>query len=167
MFRKRRTSMAADKVELQMTPMIDVVFQLLAFFIMTFRIIAQEGDFNIKMPSVAPQEGPVEEPPVQPVRITLLSDGKGELAGIRYNDTPLAQMSDITGKIVELVGADPGSGPSSLRRQQEVEIHADYGLHYHYTLEAVSRVSGYVSDGRPVSLIEKIKFSRPRPKGSS
>ena len=39
-----------EKIELQMTPMIDIVFQLLIFFIMTFKIVAQEGDFNIKMP---------------------------------------------------------------------------------------------------------------------
>lgn len=33
-----------------MTPMIDIVFQLLVFFIMTFKIVSQEGDFHIKMP---------------------------------------------------------------------------------------------------------------------
>ena len=41
---------AESKIELQMTPMIDVVFQLLVFFLFTFRIATQEGDFNIKMP---------------------------------------------------------------------------------------------------------------------
>ena len=39
-----------DKIQLQMTPMIDIVFQLLVFFIMTFKIILHEGDFNILMP---------------------------------------------------------------------------------------------------------------------
>ncbi|MEM8866338.1 MAG: biopolymer transporter ExbD, partial [Planctomycetota bacterium] len=28
-----------DKIQLQMTPMIDIVFQLLIFFIMTFKIV--------------------------------------------------------------------------------------------------------------------------------
>jgi biopolymer transport protein ExbD len=46
-----------DKIELQMTPMIDIVFQLLVFFIMTFKIVSQEGDFNIKMPLAAQQAG--------------------------------------------------------------------------------------------------------------
>lgn len=46
-------SRAATKVELMMTPMIDIVFQLLIFFIMSFKIAAQEGDFNIKMPLAA------------------------------------------------------------------------------------------------------------------
>ncbi len=33
-----------------MTSMIDIVFLLLIFFITTFKIGAQEGDFNVKMP---------------------------------------------------------------------------------------------------------------------
>ncbi|MFN9436559.1 MAG: ExbD/TolR family protein, partial [Planctomycetota bacterium] len=41
---------APEKVEMQLTSMIDVIFLLLIFFIMTFKISAQEGDFNIKMP---------------------------------------------------------------------------------------------------------------------
>ena len=34
------------KARLLMTPMIDVVFLLLIFFIMTFKIVAPEGDFQ-------------------------------------------------------------------------------------------------------------------------
>ena len=32
-----------------MTPMIDVVFQLMIFFMLTFNIIAPEGDFDVRM----------------------------------------------------------------------------------------------------------------------
>ncbi len=44
---------ALDKVEMQMTPMIDIVFQLNIFFLFTFKIVLPEGDFNIRMPSAA------------------------------------------------------------------------------------------------------------------
>ncbi len=37
----------SDRAELQLTSMIDVVFLLLIFFVMTFKIAAQEGDFSI------------------------------------------------------------------------------------------------------------------------
>ena len=40
--------------ELTITAMIDVVFLLLAFFIMTFKIVAPEGDFRVNMPQAAP-----------------------------------------------------------------------------------------------------------------
>ncbi len=42
-----------EEIKLQMTPMIDIVFQLLVFFIMTYKVTALEGDFNIRMPSAA------------------------------------------------------------------------------------------------------------------
>ena len=61
---QRRPHDRGQKVELQMTPMIDIVFQLLIFFIITFKIVAPEGDFNIKMPLAAPSAGRARRPPV-------------------------------------------------------------------------------------------------------
>jgi len=46
---------ANEEIKLQMTPMIDIVFQLLVFFIMTYKVTAMEGDYNIRMPSAANQ----------------------------------------------------------------------------------------------------------------
>ncbi len=46
---RRRTAMET-KVEQQMTAMIDVVFQLLTFFVMSFKVASLEGDFSVKMP---------------------------------------------------------------------------------------------------------------------
>ncbi len=37
-----------------MTPMIDIVFLLLVFFLFSFKIVVQEGDFNIRMPVAGP-----------------------------------------------------------------------------------------------------------------
>ena len=47
---KLRHKGEAEKIETQMAPMIDVVFQLLIFFMLTLKILAPEGDFNINMP---------------------------------------------------------------------------------------------------------------------
>ena len=54
----RNANKAGEKIELQMTPMIDIVFQLLVFFIMTFKIVSMEGDFNIRMPAAAHRPHP-------------------------------------------------------------------------------------------------------------
>lgn len=80
-----------------MTPMIDIVFQLLIFFIMTFKIVSQEGDFNIHMPLAAIETGPPQDPLPPPIKIRLaaVSDAdarannlkKGELAYVMLNDT--------------------------------------------------------------------------------
>ena len=56
-----------DKIELQMTPMIDIVFQLNIFFLFTFKIVLPEGDFNMQMPSAAAARAaePSELPPLR------------------------------------------------------------------------------------------------------
>ncbi len=46
----RGTGKKNEKIEPQMAPMIDVVFQLLIFFMLTLKITSPEGDFNINMP---------------------------------------------------------------------------------------------------------------------
>ena len=46
----RSRSGDGEKIETQMAPMIDVVFQLLIFFMLTLKIIEPEGDFSISMP---------------------------------------------------------------------------------------------------------------------
>ena len=54
-----------EDVIVQMTPMIDIVFQLMCFFLFTFKIVLPEGDFSIRMPSAAastastPSESPL------------------------------------------------------------------------------------------------------------
>jgi biopolymer transport protein ExbD len=45
-FRKLRSMTGDAKVEIQMTPMLDMIFQLLIFFILTFKPIVDEGQFG-------------------------------------------------------------------------------------------------------------------------
>ena len=64
-----------DKIELQMTAMIDVVFQLLIFFVMTFKIVLPEGDFNIRMPLAAESRPPSEPDETPTLNLRLRSNG--------------------------------------------------------------------------------------------
>jgi len=156
----RNTNRHDDKVELMMTPMIDIVFQLLIFFIMTFKIVAPEGDFNIKMPLAAPSQGipnPDELPPLQ-VRLTASDDGK--LTGIYLNEAHMSGFGQLRKRIIGLVGDD--TGPGSLAESTEIELDCDYKLRFEYTINAITAVSGEVRNGEIVKLIEKIKFAPPR-----
>ena len=47
------------KNQLNMTSMIDIVFLLLVFFVMTFKIVELEGDFSIRMPLAGTGAGSV------------------------------------------------------------------------------------------------------------
>ena len=152
-----------EKVELMMTPMIDIVFQLLVFFIMTFKIIAPEGDFNIRMPLAAPSQGvpnPDELPPLK-VRLTAADDGR--LAGIYLNEAHMSSFGQLRRRIIGLVGDD--TGPGSLAESTEIELDCDFKLRFEYTIKAITAVSGEVRGGEIVKLIEKIKFAPPRKDG--
>ncbi len=151
-----------EKIELQMTPMIDIVFQLLVFFIMTFKIVIQEGDFNIKMPLAAPAEGLPDEDLVPPIKVTLEADSLGNLSNIRLNDTNFGHdWSALQNKIIETLGDE--RGPGSIQESAEVEFDPDSNLKYKFTVRAITEVSGYKNRGSDeiITLVEKIKFTPP------
>jgi biopolymer transport protein ExbD len=75
-----------EEIQLNMTAMIDIVFQLLIFFIMTFKVVAQEADFNIKMPMASgPATDILEEPP-ELIRVKLRTGPEGVINSIQVDD---------------------------------------------------------------------------------
>lgn len=160
---KIRHVTAASKVELQMTPMIDIVFQLLVFFIMTFQIVAQEGDFNIKMPLAAPSETMPDIDMLPPMKLRLRADGAGNLASMQLGENSFRDFSVLRDHIIGLIGRD---APGALREAAEVELDCDFDLRYENVIHAITAISGYTTDdGHVVKLIEKIKFAPPRESG--
>ncbi len=151
-----------EKIELMMTPMIDVVFQLLAFFIMTFKIIAPEGDFNIKMPLAAPNPGLPAPDQLPPITVRLRAASDGQLASIQFGQRSLGRdFSALRQQIRGILGDN--AGPGSVQ-DTEVELDCDYNLRYEYTIDAITAISGYVTpDGRIVKLVDKIKFAPLHP----
>lgn len=149
-------------IELQMTPMIDIVFQLLVFFIMTFKIVAVEGDFNINMPQAA-QGAPSTSLQV-PLKLKLRAGPNGELQSVALNNTTFSgtvqeKFNQLQNAVVSQVGV--ADGPSSLQDESEIEIDADFQLHYHYVIQAITAVTGRIDPqtGEVQKLIEKIKFA--------
>jgi len=153
------------KVEMQMTPMIDIVFQLLTFFIMTFKIVAAEGDFDIKMPLSSRSEGPPPEEQLPPMKVRLVATSGGQLSKIKLNDNDFGVSFDgLHNYIISLIGDD--RGPGSNQESAEVELDCDPQLHYEHVIRAITAVSGYTeADGNIVKLVEKIRFTPPKPGG--
>jgi biopolymer transport protein ExbD len=162
---KVRNTHKAEKIELQMTPMIDIVFQLLIFFIMTFKIVVPEGDFNIRMPVSAPAAGPPDPNQLPPIKVRLRADAGGTLTNIQMNETGLGRdFSGLRNNLMSVVGNERGAG--SIAETAEVELDCDYGLRYEFVIQAITAISGYrAEDGSVVKLIEKIKFSPPKKPG--
>lgn len=155
---------ANEDIKLNMTAMIDVVFQLLVFFIMTFKIVAAEGDFNVRMPlaSEVPPEQSMEDVPTL-ISVKLNAGDNGNISSIDVDDglqnfsfTDQSMFQELT-NFVETVlasNADPESAPDT-----EVEFDIDYHLKYQYAVKAIGAVSGRVMpDDSVKTLIEKIKF---------
>jgi len=156
---------ADDKVDLQMTPMIDIVFQLLIFFIMTFKIVSPEGDFNIRMPLNAPSEGVPDPLQLPPIKVRMVANADGSLRGVQMGTNPLGgerPFDQLHNEIIAIVGTD--TGPGSIAESTEIELDCDYNLDFEYVIAAITAVSGYVTkEGNVVKLVEKIKFSPPKP----
>ncbi len=155
----RHRSRQEDRTELPMTSMIDIVFLLLVFFIMTFKISAQEGDFNVKMP--LQDAGAPSDPTQLPLKLRLKSDGNGNLQEIVLNENTSfgRDWEKLRGYIVQFVGDQ--TGPTE-EEGPEVEIDLDYDLHYVHVIEAITSVTGYRSGKDVVRLIDRIKFAQQR-----
>jgi biopolymer transport protein ExbD len=149
----RRTRRLLEKPKINMTPMIDVVFLLLTFFVLTFKIIVPEGDFNIRM-SPTGQAQPVEDPDIDSVRVRLVADANGSLTSIHLNDDVVESFDFLRHRVSALCLAKP---------DLEVVLCPDEHLHYEYFIQAITAVNGEWHDGRIRKICDNIKFARERP----
>ena len=150
-----------DRIDLQMTPMIDIVFQLLVFFIMTFKIVLPEGDFNIRMPLPA-DDTPTPAPELPTLNLRMAAGDDGRLATLSLG-TRVFDGEDRFAKLHATIrGMIDDSGGPGTAEDQEVEIDADYDLRYDYVMRAITALSGYLENGQRHQLIEKIRLTPPK-----
>ena len=156
----RHHSHTEDKAELQMTSMIDVVFLLLIFFVMTFKISIQEGDFNVRMPRQGASGAPEDSTNI-PLKLRLRADGNGRIADIVLNDSLSfgTDFNSLNKYILEFVGGTDGpKGEDS----PEVELDLDYNLRYEHVIQAITAVTGQRQGDDIIRLVDKIKFAPTR-----
>ena len=108
-----------DKIELQMTSMIDIVFQLLIFFIMTFKIVLPEGDFNIRMP-LASEETAADIDETPALNLRLRANDDGTLAAVLLGDISFGAESDSFARLHAHIRGlvDDSGGPARLRSRK-------------------------------------------------
>ncbi|MCA8997943.1 MAG: biopolymer transporter ExbD [Planctomycetaceae bacterium] len=149
-----------SKIEMQMSAMIDIVFQLLIFFMLTLKIIAPEGDFNINMPlgAVAPSDD--QPPPPLDLKVKIEANPDGSLKQLYFGSRGLGNefpgsFDRLNNEIAQVAGGGQGGFSDDL----EVELIPDYNLHYRYIVKAISACRGRMIGDRQVTYIEKIKFA--------
>ncbi|MBW3540414.1 MAG: biopolymer transporter ExbD [Planctomycetes bacterium] len=158
----RGSGKKAEKVDVPMAPMIDVVFQLLIFFMLTLNIVAPEGDFNINMPIGAP--GPPSDNVPTSIQVRLLADPEtGQLAQLQVTgQEPYGSGPAAFQRLNTYILQQTGAGKNPLADEIEVEIDPDYEVNYEYIVKAISSVTGRMRDGKLQRFVEKIKFAAPR-----
>jgi biopolymer transport protein ExbD len=150
-----------EKINIDMTPMIDVVFQLLIFFMLTLKLRADEGDFSINMPL---GESQAETEQMPDLKVRLIANPDGTLAALQFGRRNLGvgdrAYAELNRQVLNVIGR-PGS---SLSSDIAVEIDPDYELHYSEVMKAITAVSGRVDpiSKQPRKYLEKVKFAKPR-----
>jgi biopolymer transport protein ExbD len=163
---RRRKQSKGEKLETNMSAMIDIVFQLLIFFMITLQISEPEGDFNINMPAQGKPTNP-DEFPLPDIKVELRANPDGTLAGLFFGSRNLgvgpAAFEQLNIEILKVIGR-PGD---PITKDMPVEIDADYNLHFSNVINAVGACTGRVDkrSGNIVKYIEKIKFKPPTPPG--
>lgn len=140
-----------EKPKINMTPMIDVVFLLLVFFVVTFKIIIPEGDFNIRMSAMGDEQAvPVDTDSVQ---IRLIADANGRLSAIQLNGEEIDNFDLLRQRVLAISLATP---------DLEVVLFPDEHLRYEYFIQAITAVNGEIHEGQIRKICEKIKFIRQK-----
>ena len=125
-----------------MTPMIDVVFLLLIFFVLTFKIIVPEGDFNVQMAPLG-QAQPIDID-TDSIRVRLIADADGALSAIQLNNDDVENL-DILRQRIALTKPD-----------LDVLLIFDDHLRYEYLISAITAVNGDSHEGQ----MRNVKFAK-------
>ncbi len=150
-----------EKINIDMTPMIDVVFQLLIFFMLTLKLRSDEGDFSINMPLGQSQATSEQMPDL---KVRMIANPDGTLAALQFGRRNLGvgdrAYAELNRQVLNVIGR-PGS---SLSSDIAVEIDPDFELHYTEVMKAITAVSGRVDpiSKQPRKYLEKVKFAMPR-----
>lgn len=156
-----------DDLKINMTAMIDIVFQLLIFFILTFKVSALEGDFEVKMPLASSNPSSMDEVLPTVIHVGLTAGVERNIAAIEIDDglqaltfTQQDMFQQLTNFVETTVARE---GDPSTASEVEVEFEIDSNLRYRFTVDAIEAVSGRVlPDGTVKKLVSKIKFRPPQ-----
>lgn len=183
---KIRGGRKTEKIEPQMAPMIDIVFLLLIFFMLTLKIVEPEGDFSINMP-IGKSVPTDQDPAPPPLNVRMTSDPRtGWLVSLKVGNTELFANTSAPGvadaaeaqaarakkafeelnrMVLEHINSIGGLDSPQMKKQ-EVEIDGDFELNSRYLIKAIGACRGAMrrnTDGtyHMVDYITNIKFAPP------
>lgn len=109
--KKRARPLPAAEAELSMTPMIDVVFQLLIYFLVTFSTADVLAHLDVSRPTPESAAQP-QKPPADLIRVAVLPDGcaiNGRAVSVDELAAMLQRLASVSTRQAVLVTCDDRS----------------------------------------------------------
>jgi biopolymer transport protein ExbD len=110
--RRRSRRKAQGAVELNLAAMLDMAFQLLAFFILTFRPAPVEGEVSLRMPPPRPVsparsavqagDNPANTDPLEGINslvISVIPNSAGGMASMAIGEGPVATLAGLNDRL--------------------------------------------------------------------
>jgi biopolymer transport protein ExbD len=165
--RRRRSS---DGLTLNMAAMLDMAFQLLAFFVATFKPMTLEQQIALRLPApsaavdtepptIRPQNGWVIACPLNaPLRVELVAkdDGSLDAVSLLHDGRLIRDLNEFEAAAQKTLGNCASSTPTD-----EILLEVDPRLELQATLAVMERcLKLKSSDGKPVTKITPIPVGK-------
>lgn len=146
----RRKTEAGPEPNLPITPMLDMAFQLLAFFVMTYHPSDLEGQMDLSLPSekitqakdkedikpdAAPDKKPIDLPANLTVMVRTQQDGvnNGRISALTLQDDAGPQPIDN----LEKLAAELKKRQGSVENKENIKIQADGKLKWDAVIQVM------------------------------
>jgi biopolymer transport protein ExbD len=163
--RRRKKKRTQSEVELNLAAMLDMAFQLLAFFILTFRPSPVEGQVLLRMPPARPMtnvnagelagQDPSNTNPLAGLTTLVISayaNSDGSLAQMQVGETPIGGLTALEVKLGQVL-ADPGSV------FDQVIVNVDSKLHYGPLMQVIDVCTRQkLANGEPLTKLSFVEM---------
>jgi biopolymer transport protein ExbD len=137
MHRRRRRRRTQNDVELNLAAMLDMAFQLLTFFILTFKPAPIEGEVALRLPPPKPvtviKEGRAAGSDVSDINpvagvntlaVSVFPNRAGAIESLAIGEAPIANVGQLETRLKAVLG-DPGNPFDQVIIQVGSDLHYD------------------------------------------
>jgi len=161
---RRKRQRTQSDVELNLAAMLDMAFQLLTFFILTFKPAPIEGQVLLRMPppqpvtNIAGEKAGADPQNTNPVQglstlvVSALANADGSLKQMAVGETPIGGLTALERKLEDIL-RDPGSG------FDQVIVQVDSRLHYGPLMQVIDVCTRQkLPSGEPLSKLSFVEL---------
>jgi biopolymer transport protein ExbD len=116
----RRQSGGPSQTDIDMTPMIDVTFQLITFFVFTLNFSEAVRDDRIQLP-MSQLAKPAEGPPSEPITLQVMNDGRAIYAGEPVAMAELGGYLENEKRVMISSGKEPSAATVIIRGDSQAK----------------------------------------------